>query len=166
MDLKISKKENFGLALAIAIVIAIFASIVIILSSLNIENFYFSRQEDLISSYSGPISTVEEFTDAENVYDKSQFLLKDSKADLKLRNTMPVPIGSDKLIDQKIEPVDKEEIDEEQDEVSIRQKITYLYRFNKKKQRIERTNTYDLNKVEGNWLISNFITEIENVKEE
>ncbi len=79
---------------------------------------------------------------------------------------MPVPIGSDKLIDQKIEPVDKEEIDEEQDEVSIRQKITYLYRFNKKKQRIERTNTYDLNKVEGNWLISNFITEIENVKEE
>ncbi len=166
MDSKISKKENFGLALAIAIVIAIFASIVIILSSLNIENFYFSRQEDLISSYSGSISTVEEFTDAENVYDKSQFLLKDSKADLKLRNTMPVPIGSDKLIDQKIEPVDKEEIDEEQDEVSIRQKITYLYRFNKKKQRIERTNTYDLNKVEGNWLISNFITEIENVKEE
>ncbi len=166
MDSKISKKENFGLALAIAIVIAIFASIVIILSSLNIENFYFSRQEDLISSYSGSISTVEEFTDAENVYDKSQFLLKDSKADLKLRNTMPVPLGSDKLIDQKIEPVDKEEIDEEQDEVSIRQKITYLYRFNKKKQRIERTNTYDLNKVEGNWLISNFITEIENVKEE
>ncbi len=163
-----SRKNNFGIALSLSILIMMVAAMVIILINQGAFDFNLFPEDSRRFMYAEPITVIEDFTSAQNIVDKSKYVLEDSNADMELRAIIPVPIGGDKLIEQKIEIFENEEEkikeEEELEEITIQQEIDYLYHFHGKNQKIKRINTYDLKIVEDNWYITDFVSEIEEIE--